>query len=177
MSALMTKTGHLTETALQLLADGTLRGPEGMAARGHVESCEACQGELLVLAEMMSTLALLRDPPAPESFTGDVLQAVNVRETQLVARRHIKLAAIPAIAVGLVASLGWACSEGIVQRFNDLRASATVLRAVLDVAAPVIQVTRLPLAACAFALTGAILFALTRTLRHEPRASQAVIEA
>ena len=37
---------HLSEEQIQGLADGTLRGPEGFAAREHCDDCPACASEL-----------------------------------------------------------------------------------------------------------------------------------
>ena len=37
---------HLAEQQIQGLADGTLRGPEGLAAREHCDGCPACALEV-----------------------------------------------------------------------------------------------------------------------------------
>ena len=44
----MTVLNHLSEEQIQGLADGTLRGPEGMAAREHADSCDECGAEMRV---------------------------------------------------------------------------------------------------------------------------------
>ena len=87
---------HLTETQLQGLADGTLRGPEGLAAREHCETCAGCDAELSAYGALVRTLSALQDPPPPLDFTASVLAAVEVRETQLSQRRHTLLASLPA---------------------------------------------------------------------------------
>jgi anti-sigma factor ChrR (cupin superfamily) len=87
---------HLTDTQLQSLADGTLRGPEGMGAREHCEECAECGAELSIYTALGGQLSTLRDPEPPADFTATVLAAVQVREAQLVTRRHTLLAAIPA---------------------------------------------------------------------------------
>ena len=79
---------HLTETQLQGLADGTLRGPEGLAAREHCETCAGCDAELSAYGALVRTLSALQDPPPPLDFTASVLAAVEVRETQLSQRRQ-----------------------------------------------------------------------------------------
>lgn len=162
---------HPAESALQAVADGSLRGPEGLAVRAHCECCQECRAEFVMLEQLIQSLSLLRDPPAPDDFVPGVLQAVALRETQLAARRHITLAAIPAVGLGLVAAFGWTFSEGLVNRLNDLRTSLLVARAAIEVLSPVIEVVRLPLAAGALLAACTILFALARTLREGPRAT------
>ena len=97
---------HLTDTQLQSLADGTLRGPEGLAAREHCDGCAGCGAELSIYSALNGRLATLRDPEPPSDFTATVLAAVQVREAQLVTRRHTLLAAIPAFALALFAIVG-----------------------------------------------------------------------
>ena len=89
---------HLTDAQIQSLADGTLRGPEGLAAREHCDGCAACGSELTVYSALAGRLSALRDPEPPGDFTATVLAAVQVREAQLVSRRHTLLAAVPAFA-------------------------------------------------------------------------------
>ena len=43
---------HLSEEQIQGLADGTLRGPEGFAAREHCDACALCDGELNAFAAL-----------------------------------------------------------------------------------------------------------------------------
>src|SRR5438876_6500293 len=101
---------HLSEDQIQGLADGTLRGPEGMAAREHADSCAECGDELSMYGALVQRLATLQDPMLPPDFTAGVLEAVEHREHALTQRRHTVLAAIPAALVGLFAILGWAMS-------------------------------------------------------------------
>jgi anti-sigma factor RsiW len=167
MSALVPM--HPADAALQRVADGSLRGPEGMAVRAHCDACLECRAELASLEQLLQGLSLLRDPLAPDDFVPGVLLAVGSRERQLAARRHIQLAAIPAALVGLFAAFGWAFSGGVVVRLNELRSSLLVARTAVEVLDPVLEVTRLPLAAGALVAACAILFALSRTLREGPR--------
>src|SRR5262245_66656394 len=98
----MTALIHLTEEQIQSLADGTLRGPEGMAAREHADSCEECGAELSIYAALVQRLATLQDPLLPPDFTAGVLEAVGHREHAFAQRRHTVLAAIPAALVGVL---------------------------------------------------------------------------
>ena len=56
---------HLTEDQIQGLADSTLRGPEGMAAREHADTCEECGAELAMYGALVQRLATLQDPMPP----------------------------------------------------------------------------------------------------------------
>jgi anti-sigma factor RsiW len=77
---------HLTEDQIQGLADGTLRGPEGFAAREHADSCQECGAELSMYGALVQRLATLHDPVLPPDFTSGVLEAVEHREHALVQR-------------------------------------------------------------------------------------------
>ena len=154
---------HLTETQLQSLADGTLRGPEGLAAREHCESCAECGNELAVWTALGSQLSALRDPEPPMDFTATVLAAVEVREAQLVTRRHTLLAAIPAFALAIFAIVGWALSTA--GNLSRLLEGASALRVVWGVMGPVFAATRIPLGIGAFVFLAVVLTALSRTLR------------
>ncbi len=161
MSALL----HLTEEQIQGLADGTLRGPEGMAAREHVDSCEECGAELSMYGALVHRLATLQDPVLPPDFTSGVLQAVEHREHALTQRRHTVLAAIPAAAVGLFAILGWALSVAPTVHVDRFLEVWTVGRHVLSAAGPVLEAARLPLGLGAFVFAAAVLCVLARALR------------
>jgi len=152
---------HLTDTQLQSLADGTLRGPEGLAAREHCEGCAGCDAELSVYSALNGRLAALRDPEPPSDFTATVLAAVQVREAQLIARRHTLLAAIPAFALALFAIVGWALNAQV----NQLIDSVSFLRTVWGAMGPVFTAVRVPLGIGAFLLLAVVLTALSRTLR------------
>src|SRR2546427_9835751 len=97
---------HLTDTQLQSLADGTLRGPEGLAAREHCEACAGCGASLTLYSALVGRLSALKDPEPPADFTATVLAAAEVREAHLATRRHTLLAAIPALALALCAVIG-----------------------------------------------------------------------
>ena len=154
---------HLGDEQLQGLADGTLRGPEGLAAREHCEACSACGQELAIYASLAGRLSTLRDPAPPSDFTATVLAAVAAREAHLVTRRHTLLAAIPACALALFAIIGWGLSlTGNVDKLLD---SIYVLRTVVGVIGPVFVAVRLPLGIGAFFFLAAVLTALSRTLR------------
>ena len=152
---------HLDEARLQQLAEGSLRGPEGLAARAHCDGCDDCRAGLDSYTALTRALDGMLDPAPPEDFTLQVLLAVDTREAQLEARRHIKLAAIPAALVAVVAVVGWAFSAGPVQRLDELVRGVTILRELLEVVAPVVQAARLPLAVSAF-LSAIVIGALLR---------------
>jgi anti-sigma factor RsiW len=156
---------HLTEEQIQGVADGTLRGPEGIAAREHVDSCDECAAELSMYGALVHRLAKLHDPVPPPDFTSGVLQAVEHREQALTQRRHTVLAAIPAAAVGLFAILGWAFSAAPTTHVDRLLEIWTVGRHVVSATAPVLEAARLPLGLGAFVFAAAILFVLVRALR------------
>jgi anti-sigma factor RsiW len=165
--------GHLDDAALQALADGTLRGPEGFAAHEHCDACEACAKALASYAALVGSLSALRDPPLPADFTAHVLEAAGHREAQLAARRQHRLAAVSTAAVALLALLGWAMSAGPAQRVNEVISSVALVRQLWSVALPVAGAARLPLMLGAFAVCAAILMVLARALRVEPRTSGA----
>lgn len=167
MSASLVR-GHLSEAALQSLADGTLRGPEGYKAREHCDACADCAAGVAELEALLGKLELLRDPLPPVEFTSAVLAAASARELQVRSGHQIRLAAIPAALVAAVAILGWTFSEGVVQRLADLRASLALARTVLDVVAPVVSAARVPLAMAAFAACLVLMALLSRALRPVP---------
>jgi anti-sigma factor RsiW len=156
---------HLTEEQIQGLADGTLRGPEGMAAREHVDACEECDAELSMYGALVLRLTTLQDPGLPADFTAGVLEAVEHRERALTQRRHTWLAAIPAGLVGMFAILGWALSSAPTAHVNGFLEIWTVGRHVVSAAAPVLEAARLPLGVGAFVFSAAILGILARALR------------
>ena len=164
---------HLDDTQLQSVADGTLRGPEGLAAREHCDGCAECGAELVLYSALSNRLSALQDPLPPLDFTATVLAASSVRETQLMQRRHTLLAALPAAALALFAIVGWALSAGPAVHIDNLVEGATVLRHVFGVLGPVIEATRVPLALGAFLFLTLVLAALSRTLRPAggPRAA------
>jgi anti-sigma factor RsiW len=152
---------HLTDAQIQSLADGTLRGPEGLAAREHCESCAACGGELSVYSALTGQLSTLRDPEPPADFTATVLAAVQVREAHLVTRRHTVLAAVPAFALALFAIVGWALNTQV----NWLIDSFSVARTIWVAVGPVFEAVRIPLGIGAFLFLAVVLTALSRTLK------------
>lgn len=156
---------HLTDTQLQGLADGTLRGPEGMAARQHCEDCGGCGAELALYAALAGKLSALRDPEPPADFTATVLAAAEARETQLVQRRHTLLAALPAAAMAIVAIVGWALSAQV----NRLIDGVMWMRLVAGVLSPVVETVRVPLVLGALVFVAVVLAALSRTLRPSHR--------
>ena len=154
-------TSHLTDLQLQGLADGTLRGPEGLAAREHCDGCAGCGAELSFYATLATQLSAMKDPEPPMDFTATVLAAVEVREAQLVQRRHTLLAALPAAALALFAVVGWTFSLQLGKVIDGF----STLRTVVGVMGPVFAATRLPLGIGAFVLFAVVLTALSRTLR------------
>ena len=164
---------HLDDAAVQQLADGTLRGPDGLAAREHCDACSACAAELAAYAALTGSLALLTDPPLPLDFTAQVLTAAALREEHFAARRQHLLAAIPAAALAVFAVVGWALSAGLGQRVNQIIAGVAVVRQVADVAVPVVDAARLPIALLAFLLCIGIALVLQRALRRPSRATEA----
>jgi anti-sigma factor RsiW len=152
---------HLTDSQLQGLADGTLRGPEGLAAREHCEGCAECGSELTIYSSLSTKLSALKDPLPPADFTATVLAAVEVRETHLASRRHTLLAALPAAALAIFAVVGWAFSLQIGHVIDDFATARTVI----GVMTPVFTAIRVPLGIGAFVLFAVVLIALSRTLR------------
>ena len=167
--------GHLDDSRLQSLADGTLRGPEGFAAREHCDGCVECMATLGMYSTLSTKLSALRDPLVPPDFTALVLAAVDVRSTQLAQRRHTWLAAIPAAAIALFAIVGWALSAAPAAHVDQFIGSATVSRHVFSALVPVLDAARLPLGLGAFALTFFLLLLLSRALR--PAGSPSAIES
>ena len=154
---------HLTDLQLQGLADGTLRGPEGMAAREHCDSCIVCGGELALYSALAGKLSALQDPEPPADFTATVLAAVEARETHLVQRRHTLLAALPAAAMAVFAVVGWGLSTMV--DVEQLVGAFTTLRTVVGVLGPIFAAVRIPLGIGAFVIFAVVLTALSRTLR------------
>src|SRR5262249_53528032 len=152
---------HLTDSQLQSLADGTLRGPEGLAAREHCDGCTECGAELSVYSTLNGRLATLRDPEPPVDFTATVLAAVQAREAHLVTRRHTLLAAIPAFALALFAIVGWTLNAQV----NQLIDGVSILRTVCNALGPVFTAVRVPLGIGAFLFLAVVMTALSRTLR------------
>jgi anti-sigma factor RsiW len=161
----MTAPLHLSEQQIQGLADGTLRGPEGFAAREHCDACPACASDLAAFDALVKDLDTLVDPPVPMDFTAAVLQAVAVREAALVQRRHTWYAALPALAVACVAMVGWALSAAPTVHVDRLIGTWTAMRHVVAAASPVLQTLRLQLGIGAFLFAVAVLFVLARTIR------------
>lgn len=156
---------HLDDSALQSLADGTLRGPQGFEAHEHCDACAECAASLSAWSALTTQLSALHDPEVPADFTATVLAAVDARERQLAQRRHTWLAALPAAALALFAVVGWMLSAAPAAHVDGLVEGVTVFRHVFGALVPVFDVARLPLGLAAFALTAAILFVLVRTLR------------
>ena len=160
---------HLDEARLQALAEGKLRGPEGLAARDHCDLCPPCQAEVAAYQALLVALDGMIDPAPPPDFTLQVLLAVDAREEQLAARRDIRLAAIPAGLVAVVAVVGWAFSAGPAQRLEELIRGVTILRELYEVIAPVVSAARLPLALAALVsslVIGALLRGALRRSRE-----------
>ena len=152
---------HLTETQIQSLADGTQRGPEGLAAREHCDGCPGCGAELSLYSALAGRLAALQDPALPADFTATVLAAVEAREAQLVTRRHTILAAIPAFAMALFAIVGFLLSAPV----NGLLDGVSIARTIWVAMAPVFTAVRVPLGIGAFLFLAMVLTALSRTLK------------
>lgn len=154
---------HLTDQQIQAVADGTLRGPEGLEAREHCESCPACEAELSLYSALAGRLSALQDPQPPADFTAAVLAAVQVREAHLAQRRHTLYAALPAAALALFAVVGFGVSALV--DVSQLIEGFTALRTVISVLRPVFATARVPLGIGAFVIFAAVLAALSRTLR------------
>src|SRR5438045_8989563 len=149
---------HLTDNQLQSLADGTLRGPEGFAAREHWDASGPCGADLSVYSALTTRLSALTDPEVPADFTATVLAAVEMREAQLVTRRHTLLAAIPAFALALFAIVGWALNAQVNHLIDGVSAARTIWVAL----SPVFDAVRVPLGIGAFVLLAVVLSALAR---------------
>jgi anti-sigma factor RsiW len=152
---------HLTDSQLQGLADGTLRGPEGLAAREHCDGCAQCGSELAIYGSLATRLSAITDPQPPLDFTATVMAAVQVREAHLASRRHTLLAALPAAALAVFAVVGWAFSVQIGHIVDDFATARTVI----GVLTPVFTAIRVPLGIGAFVFFAVVLTALSRTLR------------
>lgn len=152
---------HLTDIQLQGLADGTLRGPEGLAAREHCDRCGLCSSELQIYSALCSQLSTLADPQAPADFTAQVLARVHAHEYRLATRRDTLLAAVPAVALAMVAIIGAGMSIPVGTLLDGL----SVARTLFNVIAPVFDAVRLPLGIGAFFFLAVILTALSRTLK------------
>lgn len=152
---------HLTDIQLQGLADGTLRGPEGLSAREHCDGCAQCGAELAAYSTLSTQLSALTDPLPPLDFTATVLAAVEVREAHLASRRHTLLAALPAAALAVFAVVGWAFSI----QLGHLLDGISTARIVIAVMGGVFAAVKLPLGIAAFVLFAVVLTALSRTLR------------
>jgi len=152
---------HLTDSQIQGLADGTLRGPEGLAAREHCDGCAECGLELTLYTSLATGLSALTDPQPPPDFTATVMAAVQVREAHLASRRHTLLAALPAAALAVFAVVGWAFSVQIGHIVDDFATARTVI----GVLTPVFAAIRVPLGIGAFVIFAVVLTALSRTLR------------
>ena len=165
MSSPSPQHAHLDDARLQRLADGSLRGPEGLAAREQIDACEECSGAVEMYRSLLGQLDALVDPPAPPDFTLQVMDAVSAHNEQLAARRHIHLAAIPAVLVAVLAVLGWTFSAGPERRLDELVRGFTLCRQVLGAAQPALEVARLPLAGGALLACIAVGVVLLRALR------------
>jgi len=152
---------HLTDMQLQGLADGTLRGPEGLAAREHCDDCGLCSSELRIYAAMCTQLSAMQDPEAPADFTAAVLARVQAHEYRLATRRDTLLAAVPACAAALVAIVGAAMSIPV----SVLLSALATARLVAGALTPVFEAVQLPLGIGAFVFLAVILTVLSRTLR------------
>jgi anti-sigma factor RsiW len=152
---------HLTDMQLQRLADGTLRGPEGMAAHEHCDSCKGCGSEMQIYAALCGQLSALADPPPPPDFTASVLARVQAQEYALAARRDTLLAAVPAVMLAMVAIVGAGMSIPVGTLLDGLN----IARTVFGVLTPVFEAVRLPLGIGAFFFLAVVLTALSRTLR------------
>jgi anti-sigma factor RsiW len=164
---------HLSEEQIQGLADGTLRGPEGFAAREHADQCDDCTAELAMFSALTNRLNALADPPVPVDFTSSVLSAVEARERMLLAKRHTVLAAIPAGLVGVIAVVGWALSAAPSVHIDRFLEAWSVGRLVVSAATPVLQTLRIPIGLGAFAFAAAVIAVLTRALRRGDEPSPA----
>src|SRR5262249_33983389 len=149
---------------------GTLRGPEGFAAREHADQCDDCTAEMAMFSALTTRLNTLADPPVPADFTTTVLAAVEARERSLAQKRHTILAAIPAGLVGVIAVVGWALSVAPSVHVDRFLEAWTVGRIVVSAVTPVLQTLRLPLGLGAFAFAAAVIAVLVRALRtgNEP---------
>ena len=156
---------HLDESQLQGLADSSLRGPSGALAREQIEHCAECKGAVVMYRELFGKLDTLTDPIAPPDFTLQVMEAVSEHTEQLAARRHIYLAAIPAVLVAFLAVIGWAWSAAPGQRLDQFVHGFTVCKQVVYVAWPALENARLPLASGALFACVALGVVLSRALR------------
>ncbi len=117
---------HVREQLAEHLL-GTLEGPEDIEVRRHLRGCAACRREMAALAEGVSTFArAAHDLEPPEPLKQRVLTVLE-REWADASeatppRRSAARLARAAVAVAVVASLGW----GVVSthRANHFEAAA-----------------------------------------------------
>jgi len=156
---------HLDDAQLQGLADGSLRGPEGAVAREHCGGCAECQEAFETYQLLIGRLDALVDPPAPQDFTPQLFELIAAHDEQLAARRHISLAAIPAVLVAAFAMVGWGWSAAPGRHLDALMRDFTLCQQLFSVAEPALNSARLPLAAGALAACLAVGVLLVRALR------------
>ena len=156
--------GCLTETAIQGLADGTLRGPARMLADEHLMVCARCSAELAIFEGLVGRLNQLTDPPLPAEFTAGVIAAVQLREHVRDERQRAVLAALPAALIAISVLLFWAFSQGPAERVRDLIVGATVAQRVAEASIAVLTAIRVPLALSALVFLVAMLGLLSRAL-------------
>ncbi len=166
---------HLDDEQLQSLAEGSLRGPAGLAAREHCDTCAECADSLETYRALCGRLDALTDPPAPAEFTSQLLELISAQDEQLAAQRHIYLAAIPALLVAALAVLGWSWSIAPGQRLNALVRDLALCRQLLAVAQPALETMRVPLAMGALLACAAVGVLLVRTLRAPVRTHSALV--
>jgi anti-sigma factor RsiW len=156
--------GCLTETAIQGLADGTLRGPERMLADEHLMICPRCSAELAIYEGLVERLNRLADPPLPPEFTASVMAAVEHQEKVRDDKHRAVLAALPAALIAIAVLIFWAFGLNPTQRIRDVIVGATVAERVGEIALAVLQAVRVPLALGAMACLVAVLVAMSRAM-------------
>ncbi len=155
--------GCLTDSAIQSIADGTLRGPELFLARQHIDECPRCTADLDFYSGLARDLDKLQAPPLPPGFTQMVIGAVELRERTRDERHRAILSALPAALIALGILFLWAMS-GSGARVRDLVIGATVAQRVAEASFSVLSAARLPLGIGALLSSVAVFALLVRSV-------------
>ena len=191
---------HLTEEQIQGLADGTLRGPEGLVARDHADECSECAAELEMYGALVHRLATLEAQshrryikshlPFDALPVWDTVKYIHVgrdgRELDAGVLEHLvqpvdhpcalsdQRLAIPGQIPQPTDRLGrHEAGAHIIPRAQQVSQRLQLGRHVFAAVVPVLEVARLPIALGAFVFCAVILFVLARTLRVVPQPAPA----
>jgi hypothetical protein len=138
--------GHPDDALLQGVADGSLRGPDGMAVRAHCDACPSCAAVRAAYERLLSSLESLRDPAPPRELLSLVLEATDAVDARRAETRQLLWSGVPALLVACLALCGWVSSAQFPACLADWVHTLIALRQILGWTAPVLAAARLPLA-------------------------------